>query len=252
VRVITWNVNSIGVRGERLLALLERHQPDVVCLQELKCESERFPAEAAGGYKWVAHGQKTYNGVAILSREHEIEVIERGFADGASRLIDARIGEWRIASVYCPNGEAVGSDKYKYKLEWFANLSQYLNQTPLERRGKWLVAGDYNIAPADLDCHDPEGWRGSILCSAPERDAFFRLLCAGFVDLFRYRYPNDKVFTWWDYRAMGFDRDKGMRIDHFLASKDAAEKCSRVWVDREERAAEKPSDHAPVIADFDD
>jgi exodeoxyribonuclease-3 len=232
--------------------LLQRHQPDVVCLQELKCETERFPIEAAAGYRWEAYGQKAYNGVAILSRAQEINVVDRGFADGASRLLDARVGDWRFTSVYCPNGESVGSDKYQYKLEWFANLAKYLNQSPLDQRGKWVVAGDFNVAPADLDCYDPEGWREAILCSTPEREAFYRLLCAGFVDLLRFRYPTEKVFTWWDYRAMGFDRDRGMRIDHFLATKEAAEKCSRVWVDREERGGEKPSDHAPVIADFDD
>lgn len=256
MKIVTWNVNSIRARLDRSIEWLDQHQPDVVCLQETKVEDSGFPYEPLGnlGYDAVHYGQRTYNGVALLLRGRAQAVV-KGFSDGneedaQSRIIAADITladtVARIVSVYVPNGQSVDSDKYAYKLAWLERFKRYLaphvaSDKPL------LVCGDYNIAPADIDTPDPAAWRDSVLCSPKERDAFNALLGLGLQDVFRARDPHTQAFTWWDYRAGGFRRNNGLRIDHFLANAAAFARAERVTVDREERAQENASDHAPVV-----
>jgi len=255
VKVATWNVNSIRARLDRLLAFLDRHAPDVVCLQETKVVDDAFPAEPlqAAGYHCEVLGQKTYNGVALLARS-PIEDVARGFADGGdddqARAIAGTVNGVRCMCVYVPNGRQVGSEAYAYKLEWLARLRSFLDQherpdTPL------LVAGDFNVAPADADVHDPDAWRDEVLCSDPERNALRELEAWGLHDGFRALRPDDVAFTWWDYRRLGFPKNRGLRIDHLLLSEPLRERCRAVEIDREERKGKGASDHAPVIATFD-
>lgn len=254
LKVATWNVNSIGVRQERLLAFLAREQPDVLCLQELKCLDEKFPTEAvkSAGYHTVTHGQKTYNGVAILSKL-EPEAVIRGFGDEvddpAARFITARVSGVTVMSAYIPNGQEVGSDKYFYKLEWLQRLRGYLDRCH-KRDEPLLLTGDFNVAPDDLDVHDPNAWRGKILCSEAERAALRAVMDFGLTDSFRDKHPGEKVFSWWDYRMLGFPKNLGLRIDLILASGPMAARCQDVRIDRNERKGDKPSDHAPVIGEF--
>lgn len=254
-KLITWNVNSINVRLERLLQLLERSQPDVVCLQELKCPEEKFPFEAIGnlGYDSYVYGQKTYNGVALLSKT-KLQNVQKGFCDGKpedphSRLIRATFKDTQIYCGYFPNGQEVGSEKYAYKLSWFERLYGVLSHHDFKRE-KLILAGDFNVAPEDSDVHDPNLWRGKILCSAQERDALAKLMKLGFVDTFRLHHKEAGLFSWWDYRMLGFQKNEGLRIDLILASLPLSTKCSSSSIDREERKGEKPSDHAPVISEF--
>jgi exodeoxyribonuclease-3 len=251
--VATWNINSIRVRLPRLLDWLGRCKPTVVCLQEIKVVDEDFPGEAleALGYQCLVHGQKTYNGVAILSLLPATDVTHSlsGDPSGAeSRLLAATIGGIRILNIYAPNGQAVGSEKYAYKLDWYDRLRSFLGA--LDPQGKVLLCGDFNVAPEDRDVWDPEQWRGQILCSDPERAALRTLVDWGFIDTLRSRHPEGGLYTWWDYRAGAFHRGWGMRIDHILASAPLDRRCTTVEIDREERKGEKPSDHAPVIAAF--
>lgn len=254
LKVVSWNVNSIKARLDRVLAFLERARPDVVCLQELKCVDEAFPADAlrAAGYQAAVFGQKTYNGVAILARETPEEVT-RGFRDWddpASRFITARIRGVRIASAYVPNGQAVGSEKYAYKLEWLGQLRRLLDR--VYRADEPLVlAGDFNVAPEDRDVHDPEAWRGQILFSEPERKALADVCAFGLRDLIRLHHPEGGIYSWWDYRQLAFPRNSGLRIDLLLATAPVAERCRAAYVDRDERKGKLPSDHAPVIAELD-
>ena len=252
VKLVTWNVNSIRQRLERLLALLERHAPDVVCLQETKVVDADFPAQAlrAAGYASVFAGQKSYNGVAILARTEPGEVrcgFRDGGADEQARLLGATISDVRVICAYVPNGQAVGSEKYAYKLEWFERLHGLL-----EREAEPLLplalVGDFNVAPTDADVHDPEAWRGQVLCSEPERAALQRLLDWGLADAFRARYPERVAFTWWDYRELGFPKNRGLRIDHVLLTQPLVAKLEDVVIDREERKGKGASDHAPVLA----
>lgn len=253
-KIITWNVNSIGQRLSRLLALLERWAPDVVCLQELKCTDENFPLAAieAAGYHAAFHGQKAFNGVALLSREAPREVI-KGLSDSVedpqARFISAKFGDLTVASVYVPNGQAVGSDKYYYKLNWLERLRSHISassgpQDPI------VIAGDFNIAPAPVDTHDPSTWEGQILCSERERASLAATIELGFVDAFRYLNPDTTQFTWWDYRMLGFQKNLGLRIDLLLASQGLKSRLQRCYVDRDERKGDKPSDHAPVILEL--
>lgn len=253
MKIATYNVNSLRAREERVLAWLAKESPDVVCLQELKLEDEKVPtlALAGLGYQVESFGQKTYNGVAILSK-HPMTNVERGFGDGDSdpqaRFIAATVGDLRVMCAYMPNGESVTSDKYRYKLAWFERLHAYLaSRVGL---GKTLLLGDYNVAPADIDCHDPAGWAGSVLCSEPERKAFEKLVALGLVDSFRHLYPDTQAFSWWDYRMLGFPKNKGLRIDHILVTKDLLPRVTKVWVDRQERKGKQPSDHAPVFIEL--
>jgi exodeoxyribonuclease-3 len=252
VKLVTWNVNSIRQRLERLVALLARHSPDVVCLQETKVVDEEFPVDPlrAAGYSAVFAGQKSYNGIAILSKLPAGEV-RCGFRDGGDdaqlRLLSATVGDVRVVCVYVPNGQSVGSEKYAYKLAWFERLRALLERESDPARPLALV-GDFNVAPTDADVHDPVAWRGQVLCSEPERAALARVIEWGFVDAFRSRYPDKIAYTWWDYRELGFPKNRGLRIDHVLLTRPLAEKLEDVVIDRDERKGKGASDHAPVLA----
>ena len=251
MRIASWNVNSLKVRLPQVLGWLEKHQPDALCLQELKLENANFPkAELrAAGYWAVFSGQKTYNGVAILSREPAAHIVcgIDGFDDPQRRVISADVGGVRLVCAYVPNGQSVDSDKYRYKLDWLAAFSTWLERE-LTRHPRLAVLGDYNIAPEDRDVHDPKAWEGQVLVSPPERDAFRRLIKLGFSDSFRLFEQAEKSFSWWDYRMNGFKRNLGLRIDHILLSTGLSAGCTSCAIDLEPRRHERPSDHAPVVA----
>ena len=253
MHIATWNVNSLKVRLPHVLGWVGRHRPDVVCLQETKLEDGNFPLEAIAqaGYQALFSGQKTYNGVAILSRSPCSDVVAAvpGFEDAQKRVLAATIEGVRVICVYVPNGESVDSDKYQYKLRWLAALNAWLRQE-IERFPRLAVLGDFNIAPEDRDVHDPAVWNGQVLFSAPEREAFRGLLALGLKDGFRLFEQPEKSFTWWDYRMNAFRRKLGLRIDHVLLSAELAKRCTACWIDCEPRAAERPSDHAPVTAEL--
>jgi len=254
LRIASWNVNSLRVRLPQVIEWLERHQPDVLGLQETKVTDEAFPvAELAdAGYHSQAHGQKTYNGVALLTRTPVADVV-RGldnFEDEQRRLVGATLDGIRIFNVYVPNGQSVGSGKYDYKLRWLAALRQQL-AAELASHPALIVMGDFNIAPEDRDVHDPDGWRGHILVSEPERASLAALTDLGLEDSFRLFEQPEATFSWWDYRAAAFRRNRGLRIDLQLLSKPLAAACCRAAIDTQPRGSERPSDHAPVFADFD-
>ncbi len=255
MKLATWNVNSLKVRLPHLLDWLARTQPDVVCLQETKLEDEKFPyAELkAAGYAAVHCGQKTYNGVAIVSRRPIVDVLHGipALEDEQKRVISATIDGARIVCAYVPNGQSVESDKYQYKLRWLAAFTDWLTRE-LAAHPRLAVLGDYNIAPEERDVHDPQAWAGQVLFSEPEREAFRRLLGIGLTDSFRLFDQPERSFTWWDYRMMAFRRKMGLRIDHILLSSPLAAACSACTVDVEPRKLERPSDHAPVIAEIRD
>jgi exodeoxyribonuclease-3 len=251
----TWNVNSLNVRLPHLLDWLSRHAVDVVCLQETKLPDERFPRDAlaAAGYASVFAGQKTYNGVAILIRSGargaptDVQINLPGFDDDQRRLLAVTLDGLRVVCVYVPNGQAVGSDKYAYKLRWLAALTAWL-KGELQRHPRLALAGDFNIAPEPRDVHDPAAWEGQVLFSEPERAAFRGLLDLGLKDSFRLFEQPERSYTWWDYRNLAFRRKMGLRIDHVLLSSQAAADCIACTIDVEPRRREQPSDHAPVIA----
>jgi exodeoxyribonuclease-3 len=252
VKFATWNVNSLKVRLPQLLDWLKAQQPDVVCLQETKLQDENFPTEeiAAAGYHAVYSGQKTYNGVALLSKEPGHDVVDGipGFPDPQKRVLAATFRGIRTVCVYIPNGQSVDSDKYQYKLEWLAALHEWLKQE-LAQHPKLALLGDYNIAPDERDVHDPKLWEGQVLFSAPEREALQGLLNLGLADSFRLFEQPEKSFTWWDYRMNAFRRNMGLRIDHILLSKELAAACTSCLIDRDMRKLERPSDHVPVVAE---
>jgi exodeoxyribonuclease III len=253
VKIGTWNVNSLKVRLPHLIDWLARHSPDAVCLQETKCEDKAFPAAEieAAGYRWVHNGQKTYNGVALLTKV-DCDRVGRGipeFTDAASRVIAADVQGTRVVSVYVPNGQSVGSDKYEYKLRWLAALTAWL-RTELAAHPRLAVLGDYNIAPENRDVHDPLAWEGQVLFSEPERAALRGLFDMGFADAYRLFPQPDKAFTWWDYRMNAFRRNIGLRIDHILLSPALAQACTSCTIDVEPRRLERPSDHAPVLCEL--
>jgi len=254
MKLAAWNVNSLRVRLPQLLDWLGQARPDVVCLQELKLEDARFPrAEIeAAGYQAAFSGQKTYNGVAILARGSLSDVSTGlpGFADDHKRVIAASVGDLRVVSVYCPNGQAVGSDKYAYKLRWYAALRDYL-AAELARRPQLAVAGDFNVAPEDRDVHDPKAWEGQVLVSEPERAALRDIVGLGLTDSFRLFEQPEKSFSWWDYRMLAFRRNAGLRIDHILVTPALGARCKSSSIDKAPRKLERPSDHAPVVAEFD-
>ncbi len=257
MRLASWNVNSLKVRLPQLLDWLARHRPDVVCLQETKLEDDKFPAMEieAAGYRCAWSGQKTYNGVAILSRDPLVGAVTGipSFPDEQKRVIAASVGQGadaiRVVCVYVPNGQVVGSDKYEYKLRWLAACRSWLERE-LIRHPRLAVLGDYNVAPDDEDVHDPKAWEGRVLFSAPEREAFRDLLALGLKDAFRMFTQKEKSFTWWDYRMNGFKRNLGLRIDHILLSSGLASRCRQCLIDVEPRRSERPSDHAPVMAEL--
>jgi len=252
MKIVSWNVNSLNVRLPHVLDYLAAYSPDVLALQETKTPDEKFPAAdiEAAGYHVVYSGQKTYNGVAIISREPacDVQVDIPGYDDAQKRVLAATIGGVRIIDVYIPNGQEVGSEKYAYKLGWLDALSGYL-KTELAQHDKLLVLGDYNIAPADIDIHDPSRWKGKIMCSDTERRFFFDMLDMGLTDSLRSLHPDEGMHSWWDYRLNAFQRNWGIRIDHILTSE--ALKPIDGGVHREERGRERPSDHAPVWVELD-
>jgi exodeoxyribonuclease-3 len=253
MKLATWNVNSLKVRLPHLIDWLARQQPDVVCLQETKLEDAKFPfAELkAAGYDAVHCGQKTYNGVAILSRRPMADVLHGipNLEDEQKRVITATVDGARIVCAYVPNGQSVDSDKYQYKLRWLASFRTFL-AAELGAHERLAVLGDYNIAPEDRDVHDPKLWEGQVLFSEPEREAFRGLLGIGLADSFRLFDQPERSFTWWDYRMMAFRRKMGLRIDHILLSAPLAAACTACTVDVEPRKLERPSDHAPVVAEI--
>jgi exodeoxyribonuclease-3 len=254
MKIVSWNINSLRKRQERLLGWLAATQPDVVCLQETKCTDEQFPAQALreAGYFSAFHGQKSYNGVAILSKLEPREVrpaLCDEEEDPQARVIAATIGEVRVFSVYAPNGQAVGSPAYEYKLNWYERLRTCLTRHE-SGAAELAVCGDFNVAPADEDVHDPLLWRGAIMCSDTERAAFHALCEAGLVDTLRLHEKGPGPFSWWDYRMLSFPKNRGLRIDGLLASRSLAARCRAAGVDREMRKGREPSDHAPVWAEF--
>jgi exodeoxyribonuclease-3 len=254
VRIATWNVNSLRVRLPQLREWLAASPVDVVGLQELKLPDQDFPLEEIEslGLHAAWSGQKTYNGVALLARQplQDVSTGIPGFEDPQRRVIAATVGGVRVIDVYVPNGQAVGSDKYFYKLDWLANLTDYVT-AELGRYAKLTVIGDYNIAPEDRDVHDPAKWEGSVHVSAAERDALATLMRSGLEDTFRLFEQPPATFSWWDYRMGAFRRNHGLRIDLVLASHALAAACTGCHVDRKPRSWERPSDHAPVVATFD-
>ncbi len=253
-KIATWNVNSLKVRLGHVLDWLAAEKPDVLALQETKTVDENFPVEQieAAGYQAAFAGQKTYNGVAMLSLVPGEEIVTDlpGLEDPQRRILASTIGGVRVLDVYVPNGSEVGSEKYAYKLDWLEKLRGFVS-AELSRHPRLVVLGDFNIAPEDRDVHDPEAWRGKILCSDPERAALGALLDLGLSDLFRRFDQEERLFSWWDYRMMGFRRNHGLRIDLILGSNALAEACTSCRIDKEPRRLERPSDHTPVVAEFD-
>jgi exodeoxyribonuclease-3 len=250
MKIATWNVNSIRSRLDRLLRWLERHEPDVLCLQELKVTDDKFPFDPIreAGYAASVHGQKTYNGVAILSRTDAEDICRRlddRDDDPQARFISARINGLRVASVYVPNGSSVGSDKWSYKLAWLQRLRAHLDRhgDPAE---PLVLCGDFNVAPHDLDVANPEAWRNTVLCHEDARQALGDLGDWGLVDLFRSQHPDGRFYSWWDYRMLGFPKNDGLRIDHILGTAPVLERLESAEIDRDERKGKQPSDHAPV------
>ncbi|WP_100266396.1 exodeoxyribonuclease III [Mariprofundus ferrinatatus] len=251
MRITTWNVNSLNVRLPHLLEYLTEFEPDIVALQETKLPDEKFPAPEieAAGYRVIFSGQKTYNGVAILSRQEAGEIVSGipEFDDPQQRLLAATIDGVRIVNVYIPNGQEVGSEKYAYKFAWLSAFRDFL-KLEMEKHERLVVLGDFNIAPADSDVHDPKRWQGKIMCSDDEREMFAEIINLGLVDTVRELYPDEPMFSWWDYRMNAFRRRWGIRIDHLLATPLMQPAAAGVATDY--RARERPSDHAPVWVDF--
>jgi exodeoxyribonuclease-3 len=257
MKLATWNVNSIRAREDRALRWLEKADPDVVCLQELKVVDEVFPFETlrAAGYEAAVHGQKTYNGVAILTRLGiEVEDVERGFGDDGddtqARLISAKVAGVHVASAYVPNGGEVGSDKWAYKLQWLKRLRGWLDRR-YEKSDPVALCGDFNVAPDDRDVSDPPAWEASVLCHPEVRRALETVREWGLVDSFRLHHDEAGFYSWWDYRMLGFPKNKGLRIDHIDLSEPLVGRCSGALIDRDERKGKQPSDHAPVIIELD-
>lgn len=253
MKIATWNVNSLKVRLPQLLDWAQAARPDVICLQETKCEDANFPREAleAAGYHAAFSGQKTYNGVAILSRRPLLDPAHgiAGHDDPQRRVVAATVDGVRVLSVYVPNGQSVGSDKYAYKLAWLDKLREWLAEE-LRQHPRMAILGDYNIAPEDRDVHDPKAWAGSVLVSEPERQRFRALLDLGLVDSFRLFDQPPGTYSWWDYRLNAFKRNLGLRIDHILLSSPLAPCCVSCAVDKAPRGNERPSDHTPVMAEL--
>lgn len=253
MKIATWNVNSLKVRLPQVLDWLAINQPDVLCLQETKLQDENFPiaAIAATGYQTIYVGQKTYNGVALLSKQPGSDAVMAipGFIDDQKRVLSAIYDDIRVICVYVPNGESVLSEKYQYKLKWLAALNAWLRDL-LTKHEKLVLLGDFNIAPDERDVHDANLWAGQVLFSLPEREAFQGVLSLGFEDSFRLFEQPEKSYTWWDYRMMAFRRNMGLRIDHILLSPNLAKICTACTIDKTTRKLERPSDHAPVMVEI--
>ena len=253
MKVATWNVNSLRVRLEHVTEWLTSAAPDVLGLQETKLTDDKFPVGEFEdlGYRCAFSGQPTYNGVALISREPALDISTDldGYSDPQRRVLGATVGSVRVLNLYVPNGQSVDTEKYAYKLEWMAALAAQLRRD-LERYEHVVVMGDFNIAPEDRDVHDPAAWKGKILCSPRERAALQRILDLGLTDAFRLFEHAEKSFTWWDHRAAAFRRNLGLRIDLILASTVLSGSCTACTIDTAPRRLERPSDHAPVFAEF--
>lgn len=254
VKIATWNVNSIRVRLQQILHWLQQHQPDVFALQETKTVNEQFPQREieAAGYHVVYSGQKTYNGVAILSRKELRDVVTDlpTMPDPQRRVLGGTFAHYRILNLYVPNGSEVGSDKFAYKLKWLQSLRDYVKQQ-LQQYSKLIVLGDFNIAPEDRDVYDPKKWEGHVLVSEPERAALRQLLDLGLVDAFRLFNQESGNYSWWDYRIRySFQYNLGLRLDLILISQALAKRCRQCVIDQSMRSLERPSDHAPVVVEF--
>ncbi len=256
-KIATWNVNSLKVRLPQVLEWLKRVTPDVLALQETKLPDANFPATEINqaGYQVIYNGQRTYNGVATLVRETASEIIDivtdiPNLEDPQRRVLGITWNDdLRILNLYVPNGESVESAKYQYKLAWLQKLYAWVEQE-IKHYPKLIIVGDFNIAPEDQDVHDPLAWRGSVLCSDKERMALQKLLGLGLMDCFRLHTQPPNSFSWWDYRMNAFKRNRGLRIDHIFSAKTMSSDCVRCYIDPLPRASERPSDHAPVIAEF--
>jgi exodeoxyribonuclease III len=254
MKIATWNVNSIAVRMPQVLKWIEGNRPDVLCMQETKCTDEKFPIQVFKelGYQVEVFGQPTYNGVAMLSLA-PLSDVQRGHPDeppdAQRRLIAATVGSVRIINVYIPNGQAVGTEKYELKLAWLERLRSFFDKY-CDVKAQLLICGDFNVAPEDIDIHDLPLWAGKVMCSEPERAALRKISDWGLSDLFRAHNEGPGFYTWWDYRAGAFRRNNGLRIDHLWATQPLAESCTGAWIDKIQRAMEKPSDHVPVVAEF--
>ncbi|MCB9882136.1 MAG: exodeoxyribonuclease III [Planctomycetes bacterium] len=256
MRIATWNVNSVRARLHSVIPWLERERPEIVCLQEIRCTDDQFPEEPFTdlGYQVRTHGQKGRNGVAVLS-QRTIEDVFRGLPDeeeGAeARILGVTIEDWMILNLYVVNGEAVGSEKFDHKLAWMERVTSFCEEH-YDLSEKVLVTGDFNVTFDDLDVYDPEVWHEKILCSTKEREALERFRAMGLVDGLRHFHPEGRTYTWWDYRKGAFRRDLGLRIDHMLLSPPALAACRSIEVDKSSRKDDRPSDHAPVVATFED
>jgi exodeoxyribonuclease-3 len=259
MRIASWNINSLRRRQDQLFAWLEATKPDIVCLQETKCPDDQFPVLAlqAAGYHSIYHGEKSYNGVAIISKSEPRDVqasLCDEVIDPQARVISATIAGIRVYSLYAPNGQAVGSAAYEYKLTWYARLRDCLarefHAADRSQEIDLAVCGDFNVAPEDVDVHDPALWRGAIMCSDAERAAFASLCSIGLIDTLRLHHREPGMFTWWDYRMLAFQKNRGLRIDAVLASQSLAKRCTASGIDRDMRKGREPSDHAPIWAEF--
>jgi exodeoxyribonuclease-3 len=253
MKIATWNVNSLAVRLPQVLDWLAAHQPDVLCLQETKLTDDKFMhAEfTAAGYQSQWFGQKTYNGVALLSREPASDVVRNifGFADEQARVIAGTVGEVRVIGAYFPNGQAPGSEKFDYKMRWLTALRDWVGEE-LQRHAKLVLLGDFNIAPEDCDVYDPVAWEGQIHCTPDERAHFQKLVGLGLHDAFRLFEQPPKSWSWWDYRNLAFRRNQGLRIDHILVSEALKPRVVSCTIDKLPRKNERPSDHAPVVVEL--
>jgi len=252
MKIVSWNINSLRKRQDRFFAWLEATKPDIVCLQETKCPDAQFPALAlqAVGYYSACHGEKSYNGVAILAKSDLREVrpsLSDEVVDPQARVIAATIGDVRVFSIYAPNGQAVGSPAYQYKLHWYRRLRDCITK---EKSADLVVCGDFNVAPEDIDVYDPDLWRGAIMASEGERSAFRQLCEIGLRDTLRIHHKEGELYSWWDYQMRAFEKNRGLRIDAILASDTSAKTCSAAGIDIEMRKGKEPSDHAPVWAEF--
>jgi len=250
MKIATWNVNSLNVRLPQVLDWLKQASPDILALQETKLTDDKFPVAdiEATGYRALFSGQKTYNGVALLTRKPAADPVTDipGLKDPQRRVLAATVGKLRVINLYVPNGESVESDKYRYKLDWLAKLTTWL-RAEIKAHPQLVVLGDFNIAPEPRDVHDPKAWEGSVLFSEPERAAFQELLKTGLQDSFRLFEQPEKSYSWWDYRMQAFRRKHGLRIDHILVSAALTARCTACHIDIEPRKNERPSDHAPVV-----
>jgi exodeoxyribonuclease-3 len=252
MKIVSWNINSLRKRQDRLFDWLEATTPDIVCLQETKCPDDQFPALAlqAAGYRSAYHGEKSYNGVAILAK-NELRDVRPSLCDEVvdpqARVIAATIDDVSVFSIYAPNGQAIGSPAYEYKLHWYCRLRDCIAK---EKSSDVLVCGDFNVAPEDIDVYDPDLWRGAIMCSESERAAFQKLCKIGLRDTLRIHHKEGELFSWWDYQMRAFEKNRGLRIDAVLASEALAMRCNASGIDIEMRKGKEPSDHAPVWAEF--